>query len=93
MYSKTAYQNTKLAILACNTTLSMAEQTTDLLLRTLAGQAEEFFPAAAEEIRASTLRDFAAHLRGMAARGVNERISESLLSIADIADRQAGGKS
>lgn len=43
-------------------------------------------------IRAQALRDFADHLRGMARRGVNERITESLLAIADIAERKARGE-
>lgn len=43
-YSETAYANTKLAILACNTTLPVAEKTTDVLLRALARHADEFFP-------------------------------------------------
>lgn len=45
-----------------------------------------------EEGRREGLTDFAKHLRGMATRGVNERITESLLSIADIADRRAAGE-
>lgn len=49
--------------------------------------------AAYQRGRAEGIAAFAAHLRGMAQRGGNERITDSLLSIADIADRYALGQS
>lgn len=48
--------------------------------------------AAYQRGRREGLEHFARHLRGMAQRGVNERITESLLSIADIAEREAKGQ-
>lgn len=49
--------------------------------------------AAYQRGRREGLAEFAAHLRDMARRGGQERVSESLLSIADIADRRARGES
>lgn len=44
-----------------------------------------------EQAGAKALRDFADLLRNMSARGVNQRITEALVSVSDLARREADG--